>query len=456
MSLIQFFRILWARKSIIAVVTVSCLIGAVLVILFVPPRYEANARVLLNLLKPDPVTGQVIAGPATKTYVSTQRELIKDYSVAGQVADQLGWLSDPTLIELYGKRGSNDDRDFRRWVAQRVIDRTTVNVVEGSNILEITYSANSAQDARSIAEALRTAYIDASLAFRRADAARDADWYTAQTENARKLLNAAEEKKSAFEREHNIILQDDKVDVDTARLRALAGQASAGGQVMAAPITGPSAASLQLSEIDAMIAQASQSLGPNHPELQTLKARRAAVAAAVAQGDAAARASASAASQAAAAGVGALDRAVAAQKSRVIGQRDKLERLTQLQAEVDLRRDQFNKTAQRAAELRQEAAIADTGLTSLGSAVTPQDPKFPNKPLILVGSLALGGAMGVLLSLLIELFSRRVRSGEDLEGLVDVPLLAVIPAPPRPRRAFQLMAPRRRKLAQIESGLAQA
>jgi uncharacterized protein involved in exopolysaccharide biosynthesis len=160
-------------------------------------------------------------------------------------------------------------------------------------------------------------------------------------------------------------------------------------------------------------------------------ATRNALQAAVAQEQAAARAMAGAASS----GVGALDRAVAAQKSRVIGQRDKVERLMQLQSEVDLRRDQFNKTAARAAALRQEAAIADTGLLPLGNAVMPQKPVFPNKPLIVVGSLGLGAGLGIFVSLLMELFARRVRGVEDLQHL-EVPLLAVIGPPPARRERF--------------------
>lgn len=445
MSILQLLRILWARRLIIVGATVSCVLGALIVIQIVPPRYEAHSRVLLNLLKPDPVTGQVIAGAATRAYVATQRELIRDYAVAGQVVDELGWLSDPALIQQYQNRSANDVRDFRRWVAQRIIDGTEVQVVEGSNILEITFKANSSANARTIADALRKAYIDSSLEFRRVDAARDAAWFDQQADKSRQALTAAEAVKTAYEKENGIILQEDKTDIDSARLAALASQASAAPMV---PVFGgsSSASTIQLAQIDAAIGQASKSLGPNHPELVQLRAQRGAIAAAAAQEQAASRAMAGAA----AAGVGALDRAVSAQKSRVIAQRDKVERLRQLQAEVDLRRDQFNRTSARAAELRQESAVSDTGLTPLGSAVTPQAPVFPNKPLIMLGSVGLGGALGVLVGLLIELFARRVRGVEDLK-LVDAPVLAVIAGPPRRRRGA-LRPARRLANNQIREG----
>ena len=117
---------------------------------------------------------------------------------------------------------------------------------------------------------------------------------------------------------------------------------------------------------------------------------------------------------------------MAAEKSKIVGQADKIEKLKELHAEVDLRRDEYNKTASKAADLRQEATIGETGLTVLGSAVTPQHPVFPNKPLILGGSLSLGLAMGVLVGLLLELFGRRVRGAEDLKS-INVPVLAIVP-----------------------------
>jgi capsular polysaccharide biosynthesis protein len=72
--------------------------------------------------------------------------------------------------------------------------------------------------------------------------------------------------------------------------------------------------------------------------------------------------------------------------------------------------------------------IGDTGLTVLGPAAVPQRPKFPNKPLILGGSLGLGIASGILAGLLLELLGMRVRGLEDLKS-VDAPVLAVVPAP---------------------------
>ena len=428
MSILQFLRIIWARRLLIGAAALASLLGAMLVILLVPPRWEATSRIMMGLLKPDPVTGLVI-GNAARAYVNTQKELVTDYSVAGRVADQLGWLSDPQLIAAYDRRSKSDQRDFRRWLAQIVIDRTKVKVPEGSNILEITYASANPTDAKVVADALRQGYIDASLQFRRDQATKDADWFQTQADKIKASLDTAAAAEADYERQNGIVMADDKTDLDTARLRSLA---AAGAPVAAAPIvaaSASSAASIQLAQVDAQLAEAAKTLGPNHPELQALKATRAALAQQVAQDQAAARAQAGAAAGVASASAGALERAVDQEKSRVLGESDKLSKLSQLASQVSVLKEEYDKTMGRVADLRQEAAVGDTGLTALGSAVTPKSPAFPNKLLIIPGSLALGLATGLLVALLAELFNRRVRGVEDLRGLAEAPLLTVVAGP---------------------------
>jgi polysaccharide biosynthesis transport protein len=440
MSIWQFLRIFRARWRLILAATVASLIGAWIVTLVLPPRWEATSRVMMGLLKPDPVTGLVV-GNSAGAYVTTQMELVTDYSVAGRVVDQLGWLSDPQLISAYEHRSKSDQRDFRRWLAQIVIDRTKAKAPEGSNILEITYFGATAAQAKAVADALRQGYIDESFEFRRDQATKDAEWFEGQADKIKASLDKASAAQADFERKNAIVMADDKTDVDTARLRALA---AAGGVPTAPPMVAvtpmASAASVQLAQVDAEIGELSKTLGPNHPQLITLKATREALSKQVAQDQAAAEAQAKAAASGASAGAGAVERAVAQERAKVLGESDKLTQLQELASQVALLKAEYDKTTGRIAELRQEAAIGDTGLTPLGNAATPRSPAFPNMPLIIAGSLVLGFAAGVLIALLVELFSRRVRGIEDMQSFAGVPLLAVVAGPPK-RSRFQARRP---------------
>jgi uncharacterized protein involved in exopolysaccharide biosynthesis len=394
------------------------------VVQVVPPKYVATSRVMLDVIKPDPVTGEVMATAFLRAYTKTQIQLLQDYRVAGAVVDYLKWASDPRMIKEYAARNAGDDRDFKRWAAQIIIDSTDAKVIEGSNILEINYASPYPERAKLVADGLTKAYADTTLQSRREDARRNADWYDAQALKAKDALFQAEAKKSAFERENGIMLQDNKQDIDSARLAALASQGSA-------PIAasgdggGSSSMSLQLAQLDADITQVSKTLGPNHPQLIEMKRRRDVLARQAAEERSATGAAATATVNAARATAGLLD----AQKNKVLSQRGKVEQLRLLQDDVDLRREQYNKSASRAAGLRQEAEVATTAVTLLGAAVTPQSPVFPNKPLILGGGFVAGFGVSLVAALLLELFGRRVRSAEDLRTAVDVPVLAVVSNP---------------------------
>ena len=423
MSIGQFLTIFWARRLLIFWATVSCLVGALIICAIVPPRWESTARVMLAYIKPDPVTGSVVAGNATRFYVQTQESLVTDYTVAGRVAEQVGWLTAPPLISAYQRRSASDQRDFRHFLADIIIGNTKVDVIDGTNIMEIKYTANSSTDAQQVADALRRSYIEASLELDHEDAETNVIWYTEQMNKAKQALDAAEAAEATYEKANGLVMQDNKMDVETAHLQALTMQ---GAPPYAAnpPNQEASASSMQLADVEAQLASASKLLGPNNPEIQQLITKRDALKTLVAQDKANAQASAA---RADAGGARALASAVQAQQSRVIARSEQIARLNQLHQDVELRRDEYNRMAEKVSHFREVAASREAGITSLGNALTPQSATFPNYLLIVPGAIVLGLGVGVLISLLMELLGRRVRSAADLNFDDEVPLICVVP-----------------------------
>lgn len=419
MSLLQFFRILQARLSIVMTAVLFCLAAAIAVGFIIPPRYEAKTRVMLNVVKPDPVTGDLIASQFVRTFVQTQTELIKDYRTAGKVVDELHWEASPELAEAYSNRASNDNRDFRRWIAQQVIDNTNAQLVEGSNILEISYVAPDPKQAAAVADAIRKAFVEQTLAFKRDDAVESAEWFRKQADQLKVELTAAEQRKTEFEQANHIVLGDDNVDEDARRLTALSttGLTGPAAPVAVGGSANPMAA--QLAQADAAIAAAQRTLGPNNPDLQNMRRQRDAIAAAAA---------ASAPRSVVTGGGPSLTTTFNAQVNKVLAQRGKVDEARKLSASVAVLRDQYNKALAKEADFDQQSQTADSGLTMLGSATEPQTAKWPRWPLIILGAIGLGLAIGVLAALLTELLRRRVRGPEDLR-LGTVPMLGMM-APP--------------------------
>jgi succinoglycan biosynthesis transport protein ExoP len=438
MSILQFLRILWAYRTLIVAITVGCTVAMFATVQLVKPRYEAQSRVMLDVIKPDPVTGQVMATAFLRAYTKTQIELVKDLQVASRVVADLKWEADPTFQRAYRERSKgNANLDFNRWAAEQVTKGADAKLIEGSNILEISFSSSSPDRAKQVADGLRKAYVEMTLQSRREAALRNSVWYEDQAQKAKQVLLQAEQEKAAFERANGILLQADKVDVDSARLAALS---TSGGAPMIAPAAAlpPSAGQLAAAETD--LASQSKVLGPNHPLLIALRQRVQLLEQQVARERSAATTSASAAMSAAAATSGMLE----AQKAKVLAQRDKVERLRLMQDEIDLRRDQYNKGIARAAQLRQEAEIAEAGVVPLANAITPQEPEFPKKGLMMIAAIVGGAGGGVLIALMLEIFGRRVRGTDDLGSAIDAPVLAVIPGQAK-RKASRLRIPSLRR-----------
>lgn len=424
MNFEQIFRLLWARRMVIVIATIACLFAATVAGMILPPRYEAHARVMLNVVKPDPVTGEIIASQFARAYVKTQTELIRDYRIAGRVVDILNWGSSPELAERYANRRSDDLRDFRRWMAQIVINNTNAKLIEGSNILDISYTAPSPQGAAAVAEAIRRAYIEQAIAFRREDAGSDADWFRNQASKLKEQLTAAEQRKNAFERANGIVLDDQNIDQEARRLAALAQVApQQGAPAVAVAASNPAAG--QIAQLDAAISTAERTLGPNNPQLQDMKRQRAALASAAVQPTYS---------------TGPTGPSIGAQYNaqlqKVLAQRGKADEARRLSVEVAVLREQFQKASTRMAELEQQSQSIESGLSLLGSATAPEKPSFPNWPLIIFGSLGLGLLLGIVAALLAELLARRVRSAADLR-FGDLPVLGEMAVPAR-RGGFAL------------------
>lgn len=434
MSLIQFLNILLARRLIVVLTFVVTMVVAIGVAALLPERYTAKARVLMDIIKPDPVTGQMVSGRDPRMFIRTQIELIQDFRVASEVVDKLGWPNNPSVIAAWQSE-TGGVGDIRRWGAQRIITNTRAEVVAGSNILEIAYDAPSPEAARTIASLLREAYIEGSLRFTTDSAGRNAEWYREQAERALAALQSAETTKTRYEQENDIVMTATG-EVETTKLAALqsallTARGAEGSQQFAAAqqaTTSPVVDQLkiQMATLNDQMGQAAASLGTEHPTYKAMLARRETLSQQLGRESAVARAAGAAQSGASRQSVAQLEAEYNAQRTKVLGMKDVLDRLGQLQREVELRREQYQQASTRAAELRLQSNISEGALVVLGDAIGANSPSFPNWPQVLGLSAVFGLGLGVVLGLAVELLARRVRSPEDLRFAAGAPVMAVI------------------------------
>lgn len=426
-------RILWARRLIVAVVTLGALSGGAILVTTADRQYDATARVMLNIYKPDPITGAKLGRRDIDPYLETQLNFIRDVQVVAPAVEAVGWLDDPEILAMYNNRPAADQRSLQIWLAQSVAAALSTSLVEGSNIIEIRYRGSSPELAALVAGAVRDAYIAGNIAERRRSAEADAASQAERAERLQHDLVQLQARKYAMEQQTGVLLNPRGADLDSERLLALA-QPPPKGAFGSAILARPATLRGQLTQIDMELAQASQALGANHPRLVELRSLRNVMAA---RADAEER-QAGGVAGVVVAGERAKAAAFNSQRERVLSQRQDALRLRLIQDQINLKAKALESVLERVAYLRQLTTSTESGLTSIGDVKAVPGVAYPNVALIFGGTGAIGLLAGIITALLVEMFNLRVRTVAGLRTAAPIPVLGVMPAirdqPARARR----------------------
>lgn len=432
MGLRGFFRIVWARRLIVVLSLVSTCTAAALATLLLPSQYEATSSVLLEMVDIDAGSGTAVDSPFDEVYVRAQMEMVSDDDTVDRVLDKLGWTTSPELQTVYAQQVTDGDPDFRSWLRGFIKGSIRASMQGESAVMNISYTNPSPEAARVIADTVRDAFVASEVSDRQEEARKSADFLDQQALQLAAQLQAADQRKTAFEREHGVTLTDFG-DLADARLAELSRTARlAPTPVSRRAQTDPS---YQVNQLDAAIATQAQTLGDSHPAIQALRRQRAALA------------KYSGTSQTAVADPGALlASALGAAQAQVLASATESAEARRLQLAVIQLRTRYIAIASRAADLRRSAQTETAGLRPLAEASTPTEKIFPNIPFIIGSALLLGLAVGAMVAFIVEQLGRRVRGSDDLM-LGDVPVFQVSaePAPARRRRGWLARLLRRRR-----------
>jgi uncharacterized protein involved in exopolysaccharide biosynthesis len=128
-----------------------------------------------------------------------------------------------------------------------------------------------------------------------------------------------------------------------------------------------------------------------------------------------------------------------AQKVRILDLRKQRDEVMVLVKDVESAQRAYEAVAQRYTQSKLESQANQTNVAVLTPAEPPLEPSSPKKLLNTVLAIFLGTLLGVGAALVLELLNRRVRSRDDLQEALGVPVLAEFSAIARlrkPRFAF--------------------
>jgi uncharacterized protein involved in exopolysaccharide biosynthesis len=248
---------------------------------------------------------------------------------------------------------------------------------------------------------------------------------------------------SAFQQTNGVLVANDRYDQETARLAsletalatAIAEQAATNsllrnsGTDTSTDVAQSAAVQNlrgQLAQMETRLAEASQTLGANHPTRVQLDAQIRELRDQLSRETRRVGDTSVSANRVVVQKVSELRGLVEAQKRTVLGMRAVRDQSAVLIKELEAAQRAFDSVNNRRSQLTLEAQADLAGARVLSPATAPLEPSSPNLKKNLVAGVLLGFVLGIAAALGWELLDRRVRTDEDLRIAEGVPVLGVL------------------------------
>jgi succinoglycan biosynthesis transport protein ExoP len=446
MSFIQLLRILWARRRLVIVTTVSTVVLAIVVWLVMPKNYVGTTSLVIDTRAADPVTGASPNIPSVASIIGTQIDVITSRAVALKVVDALKLPTD----EASAAKSDLPQHSRSSW-ANALLNDLEVKPVADGNVVRIKYEDGDPAFAASVANAFAEAYMQTSLELRLDPARRQSVWFDEQLRRLRSIVEDRRQKLSDYQRSHGIVATSDRLDVENARLDEISRQLldaqrnaqTAGARLHQAQQAGNGDRLNEVPEImsnslvqslksdlvraESRLAELGQRYDRNHPQYMSAQAQvqelRQKIAAEVGRAKGSIEQSAQIAQRQATD----LQRAFDEQKQHILELSRQRDELSVQDREVQNAQAAYDAALQRSSQLRLESQLNQTSVAVLDTAIEPGGPAGLGLVLTSILSLVFGGMLGAALALLLEMFDRRVRDGDELVSVAGLEVLGEIP-----------------------------
>lgn len=437
----QLFAMLWAQRKPILVAALSLAVLAGLLSKFVLPKsYYSEAALLIDFDVNDPVSGREFPSQLAASYMSTQQAIIESPRVMGPVVDKLGWANDPE----YAKGATGGKELLRDWIMQKVIAQNiTIKTFKDTRLIYIGYVHKNAAEAARVVNTVAQVYIDTQQASSGSNAKGRATQYFSQLEELRAKVVEAQSKLAAFRSKTGLLEFDTGGGIEAERLVSLnarlselevvrrnaEARAAVGGLSQDPEVMGSALIQTlkgRVLELQNNLTLVSRELGPRHPDFIAAERQLEAARESLAQEQGRYAASIRNVARSAGNSETAIEKSVAAQRQRLLDVRTQQDEGTTLVRDVEA----ANKVYERALDLYDKVVTpSETSFTNITLISSGTPAIKPSKPVtrvnVLLGLMG-GGLLAVFAALLWELTHRRVRSDEDLESELGLPILATV------------------------------
>ncbi|MEZ5730155.1 MAG: AAA family ATPase [Burkholderiaceae bacterium] len=461
MTLKQFLSLLAARWWLLVAVF-AVVVAAMLAYTSQQPRiYSASAQVIVDAKSPDGSPQQLPEG-----YLSTQAQLITSERVAIRVVETLKLDQRPEFggggggaagaaaaggagTAVSGSIAAPDPEALKRSIAARLARDVQVKPVRESSALTISMFSRDDSIVADIANAFMNNFIEVTREIRAAGAKQGGTVLEAETERLRVALDKAQADLAGFEKTRKVDSSNTEGTLARQRMQQMANELAPGVRSRGArdrvAVARASVPSFGADSQDVMrnplvhqllgdrqriqqrMADRGRNIGPEHPEMQGMRAELASVE----------RRLRNAVSTSVATLVRELQllrrrendvrTGLEKQRGRVVDAKSQVDEANNLRRDVDLARRAYEESVQRLNQEKIKSRTVDANLVPISLAQRPTLPSSPNFARNGSIGVVLGALLGLGAVIFLEAMRPKVRIPDDLARVARAPVIGVLP-----------------------------
>ena len=453
-SIMQFWRVLQKRRWLVLGTLALVVLLVMACALILPKRYEASARLLLDLDGNDDLSLERVVMPIgldLNTKLETQIRILQSNTIAISVIKQLGLHHQKVFA---GRRTVPPDRDFdhvelktRAKLAEAFHKSLTIQLIPKTQIVEVHFRSKDPGLAAQVANAVAATYIEYNFQTKYRATLQTSDWLTKQLDDLKRHAADAQEKLTDYQKKTGILGADETHNIILDKLEELNKQLSAaqGDRIVKeakyrigmtenpelianiAPESMLAALYKQRAQFRSDYAQLTAKYGPSYPRVAQLESELRELDQAIPPEIKKVGAAIHAEYQASLKSEQMLQASFDQQKGEAYKLNEDAIQYAILRRDVESSRDLYDGLLKKLKEAGIMAGLKSSSISIVDQASQPIEAVEPNIPLDLALSLMGGLLGGAALAFVVENVDTSLRTPQDIETYCQLPSLGVIP-----------------------------
>lgn len=457
MGLLSLYSVMAARRNVVlfAIAVAAALALGVGVLL--PKTYHSTARVQVDSLKENLLTGLYEPRVRVNEFLGQQTAIASSRNVALRVYDTLtqsGFLQSEAFIAEWREKTGGESvpgNDARLWAADQLLRRLDVSANALESTIGVTWRSNDPSEAARVANAFANAYMETILDKRKRRAERNAARFDDETRSLARGLEVAQRDLKDFRSEAGIVglgaqrMEDIEVELAALTMRlaeartnyseaqSLMRQARAAldGDLLTLPLPDEIEAGRQaqarLGAVQLRAQRLAERFGPTYPPLVEARNEKRALERTILQ-------SVEDHLEFTQARVDALQGAARETKTNVVELQETKQNYDTLQRKLEANRETFDLVSTRSLQQSLQSRVDVVETLMLARAVPADRPSTPPIPVIVLLGAAVGLFLGATLAVALEFVDGRVRDPKMLARALRADLVAELSPPKRTAR----------------------